>query len=233
MRDAHSLYLETLGELGIVGLTLLGVALAVPLAAAFVARRRPLVPAATAAYLVYVAHAAIDWDWELPAVTLAALFCGCAVVIAARKDVAPLSLKARALGVAAAVVVSAFALVGLVASSALDEGWDALERGETVRAVEEAEVADRWSPWSSDALRLSAAAVSLDGDDAAARGYLRRAIERDPADWSLWFELAQVSKPAEERAALVQALTLNPLAPEIAEYLAANEISRADLSDAP
>ena len=233
VRDAHSLYLETLGELGMIGMGLLAVALALPFAAVFSARRRRLVPTAAAAYVVFLAHAAIDWDWELPAVTLAALFCGCAVVIAARKDVAPLSLKARALGVAAAVVVSAFALVGLVASSALDEGWDALERGETVRAVEEAEVADRWSPWSSDALRLSAAAVSLDGDDAAARGYLRRAIKRDPADWNLWFELAQVSKPAEERAALVQALRLNPLAPEIAEYLAANEISRADLADAP
>ncbi len=233
VRDAHSLYLETLGELGIVGMGLLGFALSVPLAAAFVARRRSLVPAATAAYVLYLAHAAVDWDWELPAVTLAALFCGGAVVIAARKDAPALSIRARALGVTAALLVSAFALVGLIGASALDAGWDAFERGETARALDEAEVAERWSPWSSDPLRLAAAAVSLDGDDPAARSYLRRAVERDPADWNLWFDLAQVSKPAEERSALAQALRLNPLGPEIAEYLAANEIPRADLPDAP
>ncbi len=233
VRDAHSLYLETLGELGIVGMGLLGLALAVPLAAALVARRHALVPAATAAYLAYLAHAAVDWDWELPAVTLAALFCGGAVLIAARKDGPALSIPARALGVTAALVVSAFALVGLIGSSALDKGWDALGRGEPARALDEAEVAERWSPWSSDPLRLAAAAVSLDGDDAAARGYLRRAIERDPADWNLWFDLAQVSDPAEERPALAQALRLNPLGPEIAEYLAENEIPRADLPEAP
>ena len=62
--NAHSLYLETFAELGIVGLALLVAALAA-------AVRGP--PAAVAVVVAYVAAAAIDWDWQLPAVTIPAL----------------------------------------------------------------------------------------------------------------------------------------------------------------
>jgi O-antigen ligase len=78
--DAHSLYLETLGEVGAVGFVLLLVALAAPVAAAVAARSEPLVPAAAGAYVAFLAHAAIDWDWEMPAVTFAALLCGAALL---------------------------------------------------------------------------------------------------------------------------------------------------------
>ena len=200
VRDAHSLYLETLAELGIVGLALLLFALAVPLAAAFVARRRALVPAAAAAYVAYLAHAAVDWDWELPAVTLAALFCGGAIVLAARSDAPRLSTRARAAGVCAALVVSAFAAVGLLGSSALAAGWDAIERGDLSRALEESETSGRWMPWSSDPHRLAATAAMITEDNQAAREHLRRAIDADPRNWNLWFELAQVSAgPTSER----------------------------------
>ena len=46
VRDAHSLYLEVLAELGPLGLALLVLALGVPLVGAFFARGHPLVPAA-------------------------------------------------------------------------------------------------------------------------------------------------------------------------------------------
>ena len=233
VRDAHSLYLETLAELGIVGLALLGLALLVPVVGAFVARRRALVPTALAAYVVFVTHAAVDWDWELPALTLAALFCGAAIVLAARAEVSPLSLRARSAGVGVALVVSAFALVGLIGASALDGGWDALARGESAEALEQAEVAERWSPWSSEPLQLAAAAAALDDDDAAARAYLRRAVDLDPGDWNTWFDLAQVSEGADKRAALARALRLNPLGGELAQYMRANGIGTEDLPDVP
>jgi hypothetical protein len=67
-RDAHSLYVETAGELGLVGLLLLGAAIA---GIAVGAWRGP--PGLVAALLLYAAHAGIDWDWEMPAVTLVAL----------------------------------------------------------------------------------------------------------------------------------------------------------------
>lgn len=82
VRDAHSLYFETAAELGLVGLA----ALALFLAGIVGMARRTRAPAAIAALAVYATHAGLDWDWELPALTLFAL------VLAARlapEDEAP------------------------------------------------------------------------------------------------------------------------------------------------
>jgi len=86
VKDAHSLYLQTLAELGPLGLALLALALAVPLAVGIRARRRPLVPFAIAAYAAFLLHAAVDWDWQLPGVTLPAVLCGAMVLVAGRTD---------------------------------------------------------------------------------------------------------------------------------------------------
>jgi len=71
--EGHSLYFEVLGELGGIGAFLLVVFLLFLLGG--VARRvrgpdRALYGAVLAASLVWVLHAGIDWDWEVPAVTL-------------------------------------------------------------------------------------------------------------------------------------------------------------------
>lgn len=75
VRDAHSLYLETLAELGVVGLLLLAVLLGAIFSAARAAYRAdPALAAGPAAALVaFGLHAGIDWDWELPALTLVAV----------------------------------------------------------------------------------------------------------------------------------------------------------------
>ena len=79
VRDAHSLYLETLGELGIVGLALLLAFVGSAIRAAAIARARTDAlssgqsTAATAALAVWIAHAGVDWDWQVPALTGAAL----------------------------------------------------------------------------------------------------------------------------------------------------------------
>jgi hypothetical protein len=69
VRDAHSLYLETPAELGLVGLALLAALVGgIGLAAA-----RSGLPGAVAALSVWTLHAAVDWDWEMPALTLVAI----------------------------------------------------------------------------------------------------------------------------------------------------------------
>jgi len=80
--DAHSLYLETLAELGLVGLGLLALAFAPPLVAAF----RGTSAAAAAGYVAFLFHAGVDWDWEMPAVTVAGLLCGAAILCQAAQD---------------------------------------------------------------------------------------------------------------------------------------------------
>ncbi|WCB94699.1 hypothetical protein DSM104299_03438 [Baekduia alba] len=72
-RDAHSLEIETLAELGAVGgllLALLGAG--VVLSARDVIRREgtALIAGPAAALAAYAFHASIDWDWEMPALTL-------------------------------------------------------------------------------------------------------------------------------------------------------------------
>jgi O-antigen ligase len=83
VRDAHSLELETLGELGAVGGLILLAFLATLVWAAVRSRiRRAALPRAHAAAVgaacsVWVAHSAVDWDWQMPALT------GCVLVLAA------------------------------------------------------------------------------------------------------------------------------------------------------
>jgi hypothetical protein len=73
--DAHSLYLETAAEQGIVGLLLLaGLLGAVALGGARVLRADPALAAGpVAALTVWAVHAGLDWDWEMPALTLVAV----------------------------------------------------------------------------------------------------------------------------------------------------------------
>jgi hypothetical protein len=73
-QDAHSLPLQTLAELGVVGLALLlAFCAGVTLAARRALRVSPLAAGPTAAAVVYFAHAPLDWDWQMPAVTLVAI----------------------------------------------------------------------------------------------------------------------------------------------------------------
>jgi hypothetical protein len=71
VRNAHSLELQTLADLGLVGLALLAATVAaIALAARSVLRAdRALAAGPAAAALTWALHAGLDWDWEMPAVT--------------------------------------------------------------------------------------------------------------------------------------------------------------------
>jgi O-antigen ligase len=74
-RDAHSLPIETLAELGLLGAAALALLVAGVVAGARQAYRAdPVLAAGPAAALVaYAFHASIDWDWEMPALSLVAV----------------------------------------------------------------------------------------------------------------------------------------------------------------
>ena len=74
-REPHSLYLGTLAELGLVGFAaLLAFLGGVAAAARELWRRNPeLAAGPVSALVLWAAHAGIDWDWEMPALSLVAL----------------------------------------------------------------------------------------------------------------------------------------------------------------
>jgi hypothetical protein len=110
--DAHSLYLETLAELGPLGLALVGFILVLPLAAGIARRRSPYVPVAAGTYVAFLLHAGLDWDWEMPAVVVAALSCGAALLFADGAPMRTLSRPPRAAALALALVLGVCAIAG-------------------------------------------------------------------------------------------------------------------------
>ena len=214
IRDTHSLYLETLSELGPVGLALLLLAFGVPLVVAVRARRHRLVPAAFGVYVAYLAHAAVDWDWEMPAITLTALLAGAAILVSARGErVLTVSPRLRGALLLAILPLAAFALVGQIGNNALAASEDASKRR---TAIAEARTAIRWAPWSANAIEQLGEAQFEYGSPKAARKSFLRALEKNPDDWDLWFDLAIVSEGRPLRQAVARALELNPLDPELA-----------------
>lgn len=214
VRDAHGLYIETLAELGPLGLALLVCALLVPLAVLGKARANPLVPGAVGAYVAYLVHTGVDWDWELPAVTLVGLLCGTSLLLAARPSFrsAPLSGLVRWTGVGVALAAAAFAAVGLVGNNALSRSESAREDRYWSQALSEARVARSWMPWSPKPWEALGRAQLGGGAPTEARKSLRKAISIDRGDWELWYYLASASRAEARTAALREAMRLFPRA---------------------
>jgi hypothetical protein len=226
VRNAHSLWLETLGELGLVGFILLAGAFGVAIAAG--ARRlrgrrdeeRTAVAALLALVIGFVLGAAIDWIWQLPAVTLlAVLSLGLLVGPAtARADVSepssPMGWSRRALlGLSAWLVVCAQALPFLT-SQQMNASQDAAARGDLAEALDRAESAGEIQPWAaSPRLQLALVREEL-GQIEPAREDIDAAIERDDSDWRLQVVAARLAVKAgdipDARAALARARALNP-----------------------
>lgn len=219
VRDGHSLYLEGLAEGGVFGLALLVGTLSLPIAAAVRRRRGRLVPAAFGAYVAFLLHAGVDWDWELPGVTVAGLFAGCALLLAARDDAGlpPTGRRLRLIAIAASVALGAAAFVGLLGNRALAEGRAAALAAQWERSADRSRDAARFAPWAAEPWRRIALAQPT---AALARPYFLKAIAKDRWNWELWLELAWASSGADRQRAVAEASRLNPLSPEIADYRA-------------
>ena len=80
LQNAHSLYLETLAELGLLGIVILLAFIGSCVKAAVRARRKPTAlsrgqaTAVMASTSVWLVHAGVDWDWQMSALTGLALF---------------------------------------------------------------------------------------------------------------------------------------------------------------
>lgn len=213
--DVHNLYLETLAELGPIGLALLVAALALPLVAAVRARGRPLLSATLGAYAAYLLHAAVDWDWEIASVTLALVLCGAALLASPETWVREPRRLGRNAALAAAAVLGAAGLYTIATRVPLDRLAASARAGHWQAAERDARRAGSLAPWSSEPwLALGEAELSA-GRTRPAVAAFRRAIAREPGEWTGWYDLARASTGRGRMAALARAKRLDPLGPEI------------------
>jgi hypothetical protein len=210
LQDAHSLYLETMAETGIVGLLLLLTALLAPVAAFRRARAStPLAAAALAAYAAYLFDAGLDWHWELSGVTLTGLLVAGGVLFGARNGEPAGRYRLLPLALGSAVALAAlFGLLGNLKISAADR---ASASGNLADAAAKAHDATRWVPWSATPWdQLGWAQLDL-GQVRLAQASFRTAVSKDPGNESLWLDLAEASSGRAQAAALARAQALNPL----------------------
>jgi hypothetical protein len=219
--DGHSLYYETRAELGWIGLALLALALAVPLvmaASRLAGPGRHAYAAFVAAGLALLAHAMVDWDWEMPVLFI--WFFGAAGTILAapagdaRALPAPPRL-ARLLAGLACLVVALTPVTVAIAQGRLNRSVDALQRGDCATATDAA-------LGSLDVLSVQADPFEVLGWCDARAGQFPLALRamqvarrRDPDNWQNAYGLAVVQALAGEdpRPAARTALRLNPLEP--------------------
>jgi hypothetical protein len=238
-RYAHSLYLQTLGELGILGfLALAGFFAAVAVGTGRRLReatgaRRAEIAAVAALFAGFAAAAALDWMWELPVVAglgvaAAALLLGPASDSASAADSAsnsapganrapriPRAARVAAVAAAAGVVVAAG--IPLLANTDVAASRQAAAAGNVGAAREHAQDARRWQPWAASPYLQLALVEEQAGDPERARGWIAQAIDREPGSWRLWLAASRIElatgRPAAARASYAHARRLNPRSP--------------------
>jgi O-antigen ligase len=229
VRDAHSLYLETLGELGLVGLALLLAFFVSCLVAG--ARRlagrtegeRAAVAALLALVGAFLFEAGIDWMWELTVVSVVAIlalglltgpatepeFSGLQAVEARRgRPVFRIALAAIAFGLIVAEAIP------LLANMEARKSQDSVNSGNLVEALDQAESARSIQPWAASPYLQLALVQELGGRTDEALVSIETALEHDQSDWRLWLVAARIQTKAGEiadaRQSLAKARELNP-----------------------
>jgi tetratricopeptide (TPR) repeat protein len=224
--DAHSLYVEVLGELGIVGFILLVVVVGAVLWALLPFRRganRPLYAALFATALAWAVHAGIDWDWEMPAVTVIFFALGGAGLAAHESSARwfPLSQGMR-VGAGLLLLIAAVTPALIFASQRqLNDARDALRAGNCTHAIDRAADSINTLEIRSEPYEILALCQQRRGRVGLAIAAARKAISHDPDNWRYHYDLGVLLGAAgqEARPELERALALNPYALGLADLL--------------
>ena len=224
VHDTHSLYLQTLGELGIVGLLALAAFLLAVLGwgGRNVVRadpsERPHLAAALAGFVAFCLTAAVDWMWQIPVLAAATLLLA-AVLVTFGERPAEGSRSALALPLRIGIPVAALVAIGVIAiplasTGLLRESEAEARAGELEAALQSARSAQNAEPWAAAPRLQQALVLESEGDLAAALGAARAAAERESTNWRNFLVLSRIEAERGEAAAAVRdyrrARSLNP-----------------------
>jgi hypothetical protein len=230
--DGQSLYVETLGELGLVGALLLLGALAAMALALIRRTRAPGAEGAAWAALAggaatWLVFALVDWGWEMPACTLWLMAAGGLALSRPAAEAGPAEPRRPRAWLARAAVAGALLVVALVpyalarSTLRLDRAVAALQHEDCRRAVSEAlrsrDAVDR----RPEPFLVLAYCAARERRFAAAERSAAAAIHRDPADWEARYAqgLVRAAAGRDPRPALRAARRLNPRDRYVAEAI--------------
>lgn len=233
-RDAHSLYVETLAETGVLGFALLAGALLTALVAGIRRIRGTAPPELTAGLLAAVAAfllaLGIDWMWEQTVVSAVGFAClgllvGPATLPGPQEvlegDVSSSERMRRvaylAAGLTGGWLVLCAQAVPLLTEIKLDDSREAAQRGDLDEAAEHAAQARNLQPWAATPYLQLALVGEERGDLESAAKWIRDATARDADDWRLWLVASRIETKRGEiekaRDDLGRATKLNPRSP--------------------
>jgi hypothetical protein len=228
VRNAHSLYVESLAEVGVIGTLLLAAALAALVVAAARQVRgvnRSLYAAVLAVLVTWLVHAGVDWDWQMPAVTLPVLALASASIARAarRRPFHPPALPVRGVATAVAIVLGIVPVLLAVSQHHLAAAASAAARGDCRAAVRSAQAAADALPSRPEPYQQLAYCEQALGNRRAALADIEKAIDRDRGFWRYQYDKALIAgiTGSDPRPPLRRALALDP---NEVTLLVANEI---------
>lgn len=225
VRDAHSLYLETLGELGIVGMALIlafvGGILAIGISHTTRSRGDPrhagLLAAGSAGAAAFAVAAAVDWAWELTVLPATFLLLGAALIgagSAGEPDQRSSRQPARA--VLAILALCSLLVIGipLMGALAVERSQSQVNQRLLPEALESAARADDLEPYAATPNVQEALVLELGGDLVGAVEAAREATADEPTNWRTWLILSRIEAELGNTEAATEAYgkarSLNP-----------------------
>lgn len=218
-RDAHSVELEVLAELGVPGLLLLLTALGAMAVATNRARRSnrsaaALSAIALAAATYWLVHASIDWLWAYPALTAPTFaLLGAAAAPGLPTVAHPPMRLGRGLLLAGLAVLALSAIPPFLSKRYVNRAFDGW-RSDLERAYQDLDRARSLNPLSDSPLLAEGAIARAAGDRGRALRAFREATAERPEEWAGHYVIAVLLIDTDRRTARAEAavaLELNPL----------------------
>jgi hypothetical protein len=234
VRNAHSLWVETLAEAGIVGLLLLGGFFAFALVRGWIRALRLVdefrVPVATAVAGLagFCAAAAFDWVWQIGVMGVIAIALVAVALGPIRRTSEPTAsdggrrswrrIDSTRVALAIGALPALWAIIVPLSSTVAVRSSQAQVRaGHFAAALKDAATAQRIEPGAASPRLQRALVLEQLGDVSGASQAIAQAETREPTNWEVWLVASRIAteagKPALALADYRKARSLNPTSP--------------------